>query len=309
MLTAFLERLGGAVGRYFLWLVIGLSALAFFAPAPFVTITPYVTYLLGIIMLGMGMTLTPRDFHDVFQRPRDITIGVAAQYLIMPLLGFFIARILRLPPDLAAGLVLVGCCPSGTASNVMTYMSEGDLALSVSVTSMTTLLAPVLTPYLTLLLAGEWIPVPAERLLVEILKIVILPVIAGVGLRALFSRRIEKLLRIFPLLSASAIIAIIMAIVAINSSRLLTEGIVIFAAVILHNLAGFGLGFQTAKAFGLEPRKVKAITYEVGMQNSGLAAALALKYFSPVAAIPGAIFSVWHNVAAAALVSRWVKKR
>ncbi len=304
-----LERLSGTVGRYFLWFVIGLSALAFFLPAPFIHITPYVTYLLGVIMLGMGMTLTKDDFGAVFARPRDISIGVLAQYVIMPLLGFLIAEALRLPSDLAAGLVLVGCCPSGTASNVMTYMSEGDLALSVAVTSVTTLLAPLLTPYLTLWLAGQWVPVPAGPLFMEILKIVILPVIAGITLRALFSRQVERLLTVFPLLSASAIIAIIMAIVAVNASRLLTVGATIFAAVVLHNLAGFGLGYLTARAFGLEPRKVKAITYEVGMQNSGLAAALALRYFSGMAAIPGAIFSVWHNVAASALVSLWVRKR
>ncbi len=304
-----LEKLSDQAGRYFVWLVIGCAALAMQIPGLFTGIVPWIAYLLGLIMLGMGMTLTLDDFLAVFRRPRDIAVGVSAQYLIMPALGFLIANGLKLSPDLAAGVVLVGTCPSGTASNVMTYLAKGDVALSVSITSLTTLLAPALTPLLTLLLAGQWVPVPVSDLFLDILKIVVFPVLAGLALRTFFADRIERFIRIFPLISVLCIIAIIASIVGLNAKRLPQVGLLVLIAVIVHNLAGFGLGYATAWAFGMEPSKIKAITFEVGMQNSGLAAALALKYFAATAALPGVIFSIWHNLAASSLVAIWTRRR
>jgi len=304
-----LEKLSDQSGRYFVWLVVGCAVLAMRLPELFTGIVPWIAYLLGLIMLGMGMTLTFDDFRAVILRPRDIAVGVSAQYLIMPALGFLIAKGLKLSPDLAAGVVLVGTCPSGTASNVMTYLAKGDVALSVSITSLTTLLAPFLTPLLTLLLAGQWVPVPVSDLFLDILKIVVFPVLTGVALRTFFADRIKRFIRIFPLVSVLCIIAIIASIVGLNANRLPQVGLVVLVAVIVHNLAGFGLGYAAARAFRMESSKIKAITFEVGMQNSGLAAALALKYFAATAALPGVIFSVWHNVAASSLVAVWTRQR
>ena len=303
-----LKKLNDQVGRYFAWLVLGCAALAMWLPGLFTGIVPWIAYLLGLIMLGMGMTLTLDDFGAVLRKPQDIAVGVSAQYLIMPALGFLIANGLQLPPDLAAGVVLVGTCPSGTASNVMTYLAKGDVALSVSITSLTTLLAPVLTPLLTLLLAGQWVPVPVSDLFLDILKIVIFPVLAGLALRTFYTGRVERFMRIFPLISVLCIIAIITSIVGLNAERLPQVGLLVLISVIVHNLAGFGLGYATARAFGMERSKIKAITFEVGMQNSGLAAALALKYFGATAALPGVVFSIWHNLAASSLVALWTRQ-
>jgi bile acid:Na+ symporter, BASS family len=302
------EMLSDQAGRYFVWLVIGGAALAMRFPEIFTGIVPWISYLLGLIMLGMGMTLTLEDFRSVFRRPRDIMVGVSAQYLIMPALGFLIANGLRLSPDLAAGVVLVGTCPSGTASNVMTYLAKGDVALSVSITSLTTLVAPFLTPLLTLLLAGQWVPVPVADLFLDILKIVVLPVLTGLALRTFLTEQVERFIRIFPLISVLCIIAIIVSIVGLNAKRLPQVGLIVLAAVMIHNLAGFGLGYATGRVFGMEVPKIKAIMFEVGMQNSGLAAALAIKYFTAAAALPGVVFSVWHNLAASSLVAIWTRR-
>lgn len=303
------EKLSDQAGRCFVWLVIGCAALAMRLPELFTGIVPWIAYLLGLIMLGMGMTLTLDDFRAVFRRPRDIAVGVSAQYLNMPALGFLIANGLKLSPDLAAGVVLVGTCPSGTASKVMTYLAKGDVALSVSITSLTTLRAPFLTPLLTLLLAGQWVPVPVSDLFLDVLKIVVLPVLTCLALRTFFADRIEHFIRIFSLVSVLSIIAIIAAIVGLNANRLPQVGLLVLMAVIVHDLAGFGLGYTVARGFGMESSKIKAVTFEVGMQNSGLAAALALKYFTAAAALPGVIFSIWHNIAASSLVAVWTGRR
>lgn len=186
-----LEKLSNFVGRTFAIWVLLFAALAFFSPDAFKWIGKYITPLLGIIMFGMGLTVSPSDFREVFRRPKDVAVGVLGQFLIMPLLAFGLAKGLQLPPEIAVGVILVGCCPGGTASNVMTYLAKGDVPLSVAVTSVTTLLAPIVTPALILLFASQWVPVDALALLWSILQIVIIPIVLGFIVKTLFKKPAE----------------------------------------------------------------------------------------------------------------------
>lgn len=306
---SFIEKLVKFLSGNFALLVIVAAAAAYFVPPPFKAIAPHIPVLLGLVMLGMGLTLTKDDFAAVFERPLDVVIGVALQFVIMPLLGLAIAMGFNMSPELAAGFILVGCVPSGTASNVMTYLAKGDVALSVTVSSITTLLAPFLTPYLFLWLGGKYIPVNATALLVDILKIVLVPIICGVVIRQIFSQAVQKLIKVVPLISVLAIIAIVAAVVAASASRLAAVAGVVIVGVMLHNLCGYLVAYLVARRLcGMSEPKARAISFEVGMQNSGLGAALAMVHLSPVAALPSAIFSVWHNISGPSLATWWAKR-
>jgi BASS family bile acid:Na+ symporter len=269
---------------------------------------PAIQPLLGLVMLGMGMTLAPADFRRVAERPAAVAIGIALQFAIMPLAGFTLGRALGLPPALAAGVVLVGACPGGTASNVVAWLARGDVALSVTLTTASTLLAPLATPALTALYAGARVPVPAGAMLRDIAAIVVVPVAAGVALRALAGARLDRLARIFPAFSVAAIVTIVAIVVAMNRGRLVEAAAPAALAVVLHNALGLALGWGAARALGRPEQEARTIAIEVGMQNSGLAAALAAAHFPPAAALPGALFSVWHNLSGAALASWWSRR-
>lgn len=268
----------------------------------------YISLLLGVIMFGMGLTLSSEDFREVFRRPVDVLIGVVGHYLIMPALAFVLAIVLQLPPDIAVGVILVGCCPSGTASNVMTYLSKGDVALGVSIAAVSTLIAPLATPALISLLAGQWMNIDAKSLFLDIVTVVIVPIVLGVIVKALFQKQAEASAKALPLVSTAAIVLIVAIVVAINKGKIVETGLIIFAVVILHNVLGYLLGYGFAKLFGLNLAKRKAVTLETGMQNSGLGAALAAAHFNPLAAVPSAIFSVWHNISGSILAT-WFAKR
>ncbi len=291
-----LERISQFVSSTFAIWVLLFAVLAFFFPGTFVWIGPYIVTLLGIVMFGMGLTLSANDFKEVFNRPKDVLVGVLGQFLIMPSLAFLLAKGLNLPPEIAVGVILVGCCPGGTASNVMTFLSKGDVALSVAVTSVTTLVAPIITPALILLLASQWLNVNPSDLMLSIVKVVIIPIALGLIVKKLFNRQAQASVKVLPLVSVSAIVAIVAAVVAGNQEQIAKTGLAIFAVVILHNLLGYAIGYLFGKLFGMNLSKKKAIAIEVGMQNSGLGAALASAHFSPLAAVPSAIFSVWHNI-------------
>ena len=252
--------------------------------------------LLGIVMFGMGMTLKLSDFKLVFQRPRDVFIGALAQFTIMPLLAYLLAKGFNLPPELAAGVILVGTCPGGTSSNVMTYLARGDVALSVSMTMTTTVLAPIVTPLLTWWLAGAWVDISLSAMMMSIVQVVILPILTGLVLNSFFESQVQKFVKILPLISVIAIVLIVGGVVAVSSQKIMETGLLIMAVVMCHNLLGYGTGFLLAKALHMDITKAKAVSIEVGMQNSGLATSLAMLHFGPAAAIPGAIFSVWHNI-------------
>lgn len=291
-----LERISQFVGNTFAIWVLLFAALAYFSPSTFVWIGPYIVPLLGIIMFGMGLTLSTNDFKEVLKRPKEVTIGVVGQFVIMPSLAFLLAKGLQLPPEIAVGVILVGCCPGGTSSNVMTFLSKGDVALSVTITSITTVLAPLVTPALILLLASEWLAVNPSDLFLSIVKVVIIPIVLGLIVKKLFNKQAQASVKVLPLVSVVAIVAIVTAVVAGNQAQIAKTGLSIFAVVVLHNVLGYAIGFLFAKLFGMDLSKKKAIAIEVGMQNSGLGAALATAHFSPLAAVPSAIFSVWHNI-------------
>ena len=250
--------------------------------------------LLGVIMFGMGLTLKAEDFKVVFSRPKDVLVGCLAQFTVMPLLAFALTKVFRLEPALAIGVILVGCCPGGTASNVITYLAKGDLALSVGMTAVSTLLAPVLTPLLVWLLAGETVDVDVVGMLLSILWVVILPIALGLLVKRFWPRTTEQASAYLPALSTLAICVIVLIVIAANAHKLLDGGLVILLVVVLHNVCGLGAGYLIGTLLRLTPAKRRAISVEVGMQNSGLASSLATLHF---AAYP--LFSVWHNISGA----------
>lgn len=291
-----LEKLSTFVSRNMALFVVIVAAVALMIPSSFKWVVSQVTLLLGVVMFGMGMTLKAEDFKEILRRPRDVLSGLMAQFTIMPLLAYGLATIFQLPAELAAGVILVGTCPGGTASNVMTYLARGDLALSISMTMAATVLAPIVTPLLTWLLAGAWVEVSFAAMMLSIVKVVIAPIVAGIIINQMFSSTVERVVKVLPLVSIVAILLILGGVVSVNSTRILETGLLLMLIVILHNLCGYGLGFIAAKIFNMNLAKTKAVVIEVGMQNSGLAVSLAMSHFGAAAAIPGALFSVWHNI-------------
>ncbi|WP_017729070.1 bile acid:sodium symporter family protein [Halalkalibacterium ligniniphilum] len=305
---AIIQSFSQFASKYFAIIVVFISIIAFYQPDMFVWIAPYIMILLGIIMFGMGLTLRLQDFVLVAKKPIPVIVGVAAQYVVMPLGAFGLAILFDLPPELAAGLVLVGACPGGTASNVMVYLAKGNLPLSVAMTSISTLLAPIMTPLILLILAGQWLPVDPATMFMSIVQVIIIPIALGIFIRKLLPKTVEKTTEALPLVSIVAIIAIVAAVVGVNQENLASSGLILFAAVMLHNLLGLLMGYLIAKAVGLDESKRRAISIEVGMQNSGLGASLAMAHFSPIAALPSAIFSVWHNISGPFLASFWSRR-
>src|SRR3954453_4309074 len=298
-----LERFSQFVSNTFAIWVLIFAAFAFLSPNTFSWIGGYITILLGIVMFGMGLTITVNDFKEVLTRPKDVAIGVIGQFVIMPTLAYLLAKGFNLPPEVAVGVILVGCCPGGTSSNVMTFLSKGDVALSVTVTSVTTILAPFVTPALILLFAKEWVNISPSSLFISIVQVVLIPIILGIIVQKLFKRQAQASVKVLPLVSVMAIVAIVSAVVAGSQEKIAETGLIIFAVVVLHNTLGYLIGYLFAKLFKMNLSKKKAVSIEVGMQNSGLGVALATAHFSPLAAVPSAIFSVWHNISGAILAT------
>jgi BASS family bile acid:Na+ symporter len=288
--------------------VVLIAVVAVLEPWTLTWVAPRVAWMLGIVMFGMGMTLKVDDFKTICQRPRDVGIGVLCQFIIMPGTAWLLVKVFRLPPELAIGVILVGTCPGGTASNVITYLAKGDVALSVAMTTCTTLLAPVVTPVLTWLLADTWINVSITAMMLSIAQMVLLPIILGLTINHYLPGLVHKLLPVLPFISVVTIVLLVGGVVAMSGAKLLQMGLLVAVVVICHNLLGLLLGYLAARWLKLPEAKVRAIAIEVGMQNSGLAASLALMYFQPAAAIPGAIFSVWHNISGSLLANYCVRK-
>lgn len=291
-----IARFSAFMGKTFAVWVIIFAFLAYFSPDTFKFLAPYISILLGIVMFGMGLTLRAKDFSEVFIRPLDVLIGVLGQFVIMPLTAYGLCVILGLPDEIAVGVILVGCCPGGTASNVMTFLGKGDVPLSVTITSCTTVLAPLVTPALIYFFANQWVEVEPWAMFMSIVQIVVLPIVAGVIVNTLFGKYVREAVAVLPLISVVAIVAIVCAVVAVSQKQISETGLLIFAVVVLHNGLGLLLGFFLGKLFKMSLPKRKALSIEVGMQNSGLGVALAMAHFSPLSAVPSAIFSVWHNI-------------
>jgi len=301
----YLSLLNRVITDYFTFWIILFSAVAYLYPSHFEDLRNLIVPTLGIIMFGMGASLTTSDFKRVLLRPRDVGVGVVAQYGIMPFLGFALAKIFGLDPILAAGVVLVGSCPGGTSSNVITYLARGDVAFSVTMTSVSTLLSPVMLPLLMYLYAGQWIDIPVLKLFISTVQIILLPVALGLGLRILIKDKIKYMLPVLPSVSSLAIIFIVGVIVAANSQSIARVGLTVAIIAIMHNILGFSIGYWVGRFFGMDTQRARAVSIEIGMQNSGLAVALANTYFGTLAALPGAIFSVWMNISGSALAWWW----
>ena len=262
-----------------------------------------VNYALMVIMFGMGLTLTLPDFAVVARRPWPIILGVLLQFIVMPLSALFVTWAFHLDPALAVGVILLGCAPGGTASNVVAYLAKGDVALSVAMTSVSTLLSPLVTPILTKYLAGQYMPVDAPAMAKSIMMIVFIPVVLGLIVRRLMPRFVATVLPALPWMSVLGISYAVLGLVGASSERILSGGLLVLAVVIVHNALGLGLGYGVARISGVGESAARTTAIEVGMQNSGLAAGLGAQYFTPEAAVPGAIFSVWHNVSGSALAA------
>ena len=300
-----LTSLAGLITRFFILWIVLFSAAAYFFPYAFRDLGFLIVPMLAVIMFAMGITLRTDDFRRVFSRPLEIVAGIFAQYAVMPLVGFLLVTAFGASPLIAAGVVLVGSCPGGTASNVITYLARGDLALSVTLTSVSTLLCPFLLPALMYVYAGRWIDVPVSDLFISALQIVLLPVLLGVGIRKLLGEKLETLLPFLPSVSSVVIAVVIGIIVALNAESIKTVGASVLLIVIIHNTLGLACGYLIAKGLGFGENSARAISVEVGMQNSGLAAALSHLHFGYLSALPAALFSIWHNISGAVVAWFW----
>ncbi|MCR4769998.1 MAG: bile acid:sodium symporter family protein [Bacteroidaceae bacterium] len=292
-------------------MVLLVAAVSLFLPASFSWIDVWaINPMLGIIMFGMGLTLSSQDFKVVLYRPKDIIIGCLTQFIVMPLLAWALAYLFALPKELALGVILVGCCPGGTASNVITYLAKGDLALSVGMTTVSTLLAPFLTPVLVWLLAGTMVDVDTVGMLMSIVYVIILPITCGLLCQRYLSNITKRVVSYLPALSSVVIAMVVGVVVSHNADRLLVGGMIVVLVVMLHNVLGLSFGYLLSRLFHLPRQKCVAVSIEVGMQNSGLASSLATLHFAayPLASIPGAVFSVWHNISGA-LVAKLYQRR
>lgn len=297
------------IGKTFaIWALVS-AVLGFIFPEFFASLAFLIVPILGIIMFGMGMTLKAEDFVEIIKRPKPVLVGLIAQFTLMPLIAYCLTIVFNLDPLIAVGVILVGCCPGGTSSNVITFLAKGDVALSVAITSISTLLAPFLTPVLLNVFAGQLIDIDLVNMMMTITKIVILPILLGIIFHRFLGKKIEFAIEILPMISVLGISIIIAAVVAVSKATILDSGVIVFIVVALHNMMGYTLGYLIARLSGFTEKQRRAIMVEVGMQNSGLGAALAATYFNPVAALPSAIFSVWHNFSGALVANIFAKKQ
>lgn len=303
------RRVSAWLSRKIGFIILAFSPAACLFPGLFSWAVPHTSLFLAVIMFGMGLTIRMEEFRAVFVRPRALVAGCAAQFTVMPLLAYALARLFDLPADLALGVILVGCCPGGTASNVITYLACGDVALSVGMTAASTLIAPLLTPMLVYVLAGSWVQVSFWAMVLSVVKIVLLPVAAGIALRRSAGRAVDAVADVCPLVSVAGIVLIVSGIIAVNAEKIAGSGALVLLLVFLHNGAGLFLGLAAARLLGLDYAKATAVSIEVGMQNSGLAVALAAANFAanPLATLPGALFSAWQNITGS-LFASWRRK-
>jgi len=292
-------------------LIISAVALALAFPELFTQIGDFplkklIIPLLQIIMLGMGTTMSIKDFEGVIKQPRAVFVGVSCHFLIMPLLGFTLANVFKFPPEIAAGVVLIGCSPSGLASNVMCFIAKANVPLSITVTTLSTLLAPFLMPALMTLLAGQFIEISFLKMMVEIIEIVIVPVIVGLVLNRIFHKSAVVLNRVMPLISMAGIVLIVAIITAAGRDSLLTVGWTLALCVLIHNLTGFTLGYWSARIFGMDEQSCRTVAIEVGLQNGGLASGIAVQMgkVATVGLAP-ALFGPIMNTTGSLLATYW----
>jgi bile acid:Na+ symporter, BASS family len=303
-----MKKIAFWIEQKFLLLAILLTALALSYPPLFTWFSPYISQLLGIVMFGMGLTLEVTDFQKIWEKRLLVLAGISLQFLIMPLLGWSIATVMQLPRDEFIGLVIVGCCPGGTASNVITYIARANVPLSVVLTLSTTLLAPIVTPILIYLSVRTKIDLDVLPLMTSIFWIIIFPLVDGLIIRRLLRKQIQPIVNIFPAVSIVFLLLIIACIVGLNRNNILTFPVSIIVAVMIHNILGLILGYWGGRFLKMDEADCRTVGIEVGMQNSALGVALASQFVSPAAALPSAIFSLWHNLSGITVAKYWSKK-
>ncbi|MEW5822574.1 MAG: bile acid:sodium symporter family protein [Cyanobacteriota bacterium] len=294
--------------KFFLPLVLIFMSIALYFPPAFTWGKPYIALFLGLVMFGMGATLTTKDFVNVSKNWKAVIVGVVANYTVMPLVACILGLAFFLDKNLFVGIVLVGCCPSGTASNVMTFIGKGNVALSVTMTMISTIVAPVATPAIFYLIANQMIHVDFWGMVNSVLLIVILPVALGLTVRNFFEKHVELVIPYLPPFSLFMIALIIAIIIGLNQKDILEFKVLIVLAVIMHNTLGFALGYFIGHLFKLDDKDSRAMAFEIGMQNSGLGTALAVQFLNAHSALPAAIFSLWQNIAGSFLAKFWADK-
>ena len=309
MMMNLVAKLSGFVGRYLTYIVFAVIAWAFFQPGAFVWATRNTVELLGVVMFGMGMTLHISDFRLVLQRPREVLVGCVAHYTIMPLVAYVLVLLFGLSADLAVGMVLLGSCPSGTASNVMSFLAKGDVPLAVSITTVSTLLAPVMMPFLVWALAGQWVTVSFTAMCLTVLKVILLPLVLGILVHRIVGEKyLAQCTKFLVLLSAFAVLSIVGGVIAVNGMKILELGFFIIALVLAHNLFGFALGYFVTGKLGFGKRQQHSVTLEVGMQNDALAISVAAVHFSPAVAIPAAVGAAVHQITGSLLANLFARR-
>lgn len=287
-----------------LWVLLAV-AVGYFQPRALAFLKNYTDWLFSLTMFGIGMVLSFKDFEPIFKTPRIVILGVLAQFIIMPLLAFIIAKLLKLSPDLATGLILAGAVPDAMAAGVVSYLAAADVAFSVALTSLTTFVSPVLTPALTLSLGHAFIPIRFLPMFLSIMQMVIVPLMLGLVVKYYFGKKIERFIPVFPALSTLFIAFICGLVVALNKDALAEVSLIVFWAVFLLNFFGLVLGYAAGKLFGFDKKRCRTLAIGVGMQNAGLGAVLAIKHLSSAAAIPNAFFATWCIITASILAGIW----
>ena len=320
-----LQRVSAWLAKETPWFITAIAVLAYVCPRclgvdAFGWVRGYTqTAVLGVIMLTMGMTLTPQDFKVLASRPLDIAIGSLAQFALMPLIAFGLTHLLGIPKGVAVGLILVGCCPGGVSSNIMSFLCKGDVAFSVGITTLSTLLAPLTTPFLMLWLAGEMVDVDAIGMFKSVLLVTLMPVGLGFLFNRLFGARpaFRETMKVMPGVAVLGLACIVGGVVSAQGQAIVSSGVLIFVGVFLHNTLGYALGYTTGVLARFTRPKKRTISIEVGMQNAGLATVLATKHFPsmPEVAIASAVSCVWHSISGALLagvfnaLDRWTERK
>ncbi|MFA5423216.1 MAG: bile acid:sodium symporter family protein [Phycisphaerae bacterium] len=302
------ERILKFYTKYFAVWVVVFGVIAYLRPRPFVALKEYNQAFFALTMFGIGAVLEVRDFKRIAERPVIVLIGVTAQFVIMPLGAFVVSRLMGLPPIIAAGLILTGSAPGAMASNVMCYISKADTAYSVSLTTVSTLLCPILTPGLTALLATK-VPVPFWAMFKDAMLMIIVPLIFGFAVRHFFNRWVKKIVVVFPAISATFIIFICSLVIALNKDKLLEVSAVIALGVLVLNIFGMSAGYGVGALFRMEPARKRTLSIEIGMQNAGLGSTLALVHLGPEAAIPAALFVFTCIITASVMAAVWQRQK
>lgn len=304
----FFDKVNNIFNKYLLFFVGGVAALALLLPQSFAWASDHTSVFLQVIMFSMGMTMTVKDFSEVFKAPGKVLLVTTMQFGWMPLSAFLIARFFNLPADIALGLILVGCVPGGTSSNVVTYLANGNVPLSVTATSISTLLAPLLTPLFLTFYGGSYVEIAFWPMFLSIFQVVLLPILGGLALNHFLNKYVASIKAFLPTVSALGVLLVLGGTVSVNATTLLTSGAIIFLVVTLHNLSGYAFAGLVCKLLKIDTPSSRAMSVEVAMQNTGLAASLGLTHFNPATALAGATGAILHTLIGV-LYATFMKKK